>query len=105
MIEAALTYLRQAREDDKPELAPVYDDLMRLQQGRLTMLQENPEEESEYGAENYRRYSELYRQVLALQRAAILKLKIEERINDEVLRRLETELDLIEARNLSQEGQ
>lgn len=104
MIEAALTYLRQAREDDKPELAPVYDDLMRLQQGRLTMLLENPDEENEYGAENYLRFRELYGQVLALQRAAILKLKIEEKINDEVLRRLETELDLIEARNLSQEG-
>jgi len=104
MIEAALTFLRQSREDDKPEMAPVYDDLMRLQQGRLTMLQENADEASEYGAENYRRFRELYRQVLALQRAAILKLKIEEQINDEVLRRLETELDLVEARNISQEG-
>ncbi len=105
MIEAALTYLRQSREDDNPELAPVYDDLIRLQQGRLTMLQENPEEKSEYGVENYRRFSELHHNVLALQRAAILKLKNEDKINDEVLRRLETELDLIEARNLSQEGQ
>jgi monovalent cation/hydrogen antiporter len=104
MIEAALAFLRQSREDDKPEVAPVYDDLMRLQQGRLTMLQENADEASEYGAENYRRFLELYRQVLALQRAAILKLKIEEKINDEVLRRLETELDLVEARNISQEG-
>ena len=105
MIEAALAYLRQGREEDKPELAPVYDDLIRLQQGRLTMLQENAEEKSEYGIENYRRFSELYHNVLALQRAAILKLKNEDKINDEVLRRLETELDLIETRNLSQEGQ
>jgi hypothetical protein len=104
MIEAALTYLRHSREDDSPELAPVYDDLIRLQQGRLTMLQENAEEKSEYGIENYRRFSELYRNVLALQRAAVLKLKNEDKINDEVLRRLETELDLIETRNLSQEG-
>jgi Na+/H+ antiporter len=105
MIEAALAYLRQGREDDKPELAPVYNDLMRLQQGRLTMLPGSEEKESEYGIENYRRFSELYRNVLALQRAAILKLRNEDQINDEVLRRLETELDLIEARNLSQEGQ
>lgn len=104
MIEAALTYLRHSREDDKPEFGAVYDDLMRLQQGRLTVLQENAEEQSEYGIENYRRFGELYRNVLALQRAAILQLKNEDKINDEVLRRLETELDLIEARNLSQEG-
>jgi monovalent cation/hydrogen antiporter len=104
MIEAALAYLRSSREDDKPEFAPAYEDLIRLQEGRLTVLEGASQEESAYGAENYRRYSELNRHVLALQRAAILKLRNEERINDEVLRRLEMEIDLIEARNASLEG-
>jgi hypothetical protein len=35
----------------------------------------------------------------------LLKLRNEEKINDQVLRRLETELDLISARNASLEGQ
>jgi Na+/H+ antiporter len=104
MIEAAFAYLRSAREDDRPEFGSVYDDLMRQQHGRLTMLLSGTEEEGEYGIENYRRYSELYRHVLALQRAVILKLRNEEEINDEVFRRLETEIDLIEARNTSLEG-
>ena len=104
MIEAALEYLRHSRDDDKPEFASVYDDLMRLQKGRLAMLQGHAQEESEYGVENYRRFSELSRHVIAVQRATILLLKNEDKINDEVRRRLETELDLLEARNSSLEG-
>jgi len=105
IIEAALAYLEHSREDDRPELAPVYDDLIRLQLGRLTLLQSDATEGRSYGVENFQRYTEISRNVLALQRAVLLKLRNEEKINDQVLRRLETELDLIAARNASLEGQ
>ncbi|MGA8220319.1 MAG: Na+/H+ antiporter [Candidatus Acidiferrales bacterium] len=105
MIEAALAYLRQTRESDQPEFGPVYDDLIRAQQGRLTVLQGDTPKEDDYGAHNYQRFRELSVTVLGLQRAAILQLRNEDKINDEVMRRLETELDLIEARNSSLDGQ
>jgi Na+/H+ antiporter len=101
MIEAALAYLRQTRESDRPEFGPVYDDLIRMQQGRLTVLQGDTPEDEDYGVHNYQRFRELSVTVLGLQRAAILQLRNEDKINDEVMRRLETELDLIEARNSS----
>ncbi|HSV21357.1 MAG TPA: cation:proton antiporter, partial [Candidatus Nanoarchaeia archaeon] len=105
IIEAALAYLEHSREDDRPELAPVYDDLIRLQLGRLTLLQSDATEGRDYGVDNFQRYTEISRNVLALQRAVLLKLRNEEKINDQVLRRLETELDLITARNASLEAQ
>jgi len=101
MIEAALAYLRQTREDDQQEFGPVYDDLIRMQEGRLTLLQSHEPREGDYGVQNYRRFRELATTLLSLQRAAILQLRNEDRINDEVMRRLETELDLIEARDSS----
>jgi Na+/H+ antiporter len=105
IIEAALAYLEHAREDDRPEFAPVYDDLIRLQLGRLTLVQGDVTDGRDYGLENFQRYTEVSRKVLALQRAVLLKLRNEERINDQVLRRLETELDLVAARNASLEAQ
>jgi monovalent cation/hydrogen antiporter len=104
LIEAALKYLTQTRQSDQPDFAPVYDDLIRLQKGRLTMLRGAPADEDDYGAANYERYMELSRNVLGLQRASLLQLRNEDKINDEVMRRLETELDLIAARNASLEA-
>jgi len=105
IIEAALAYLEQSREDDRPEFTPVYEDHIRLQLGRLTLLHSDATEGRGYGVDNFQRYTEISRNVLALQRAVLLKLRNEEKINDQVLRRLETELDLIAARNASLEGQ
>lgn len=105
IIEAALAYLEQSREDDRPEFAPVYEDHIRLQLGRLTLLHSDATEGRGYGVDNFQRYTEISRNVLALQRAVLLKLRNEEKINNQVLRRLETELDLIAARNASLIGQ
>ena len=50
------------------------------------------------GAEDYQRWTELLRQVAAIQHATVLHLRNQSKINDEVMRRLERELDLTEAR-------
>jgi len=51
-----------------------------------------------YSAQEYELYLELTRSIRALQRAALLNLRNQNKINDEVLRRLEQELDLFEVR-------
>jgi hypothetical protein len=101
MIEAALAYLEQARELDNAGFAPVYQDLIRIQKHRLNLLPGDRSVETGYSAEDYVRYRELSGNIRALQRAALLNMRNHNKINDEVLRRLEQELDLFEVRNAS----
>jgi len=98
IIEAALAYLESARESDAPEFQPVYDELLRLQRLRLSRFQEAaPGDDSAYRPEQHERYTALSRQVRALQRAALLNLRNHSQIGDETLRKLEYELDLLDA--------
>ncbi|MGD0957625.1 MAG: Na+/H+ antiporter [Candidatus Acidiferrales bacterium] len=98
MVEAALAYLEHSREDDQPEFAPVYDELIRLYRRRMNVIENNESAEAGYRPEDYQRWRDLSRQVGALQRATILHLRNQNKINDEVMRHLERELDLAEAR-------
>jgi CPA1 family monovalent cation:H+ antiporter len=47
---------------------------------------------------DHQRYSDLTREVLRVERDAAIRLRNEGRINDQVLRRIERELDLSESR-------
>jgi monovalent cation/hydrogen antiporter len=98
MVKAALAYLEHSREDAPPEFVPVYDELIGIQRRRLNALESN--ESAEHGSrpEDYQRWRDLSKQVGAVQRAAILHLRNQNKINDEVMRKLERELDLTEAR-------
>jgi NhaP-type Na+/H+ or K+/H+ antiporter len=98
MIDAALAYLEAGRDTDSAELAPVYDELIRIQKHHLNLLPGPRHAETGYTAGEYERYQELNRSIRALQRAALLNLRNQNKINDEVLRRLEQELDLFEIR-------
>jgi Na+/H+ antiporter len=99
MIEAALAYLGAARESDSAEFEPIYDELMHVQRRRLTYLEETNAGDAEHDPRQYDRYLELTRQVRALQRATILNLRNHNQINDETLRKLEYELDLLDAQS------
>ncbi len=99
MIEAALAYLEAARENDAAEFEPVYDELIHLQRHRLARLEEKDAENAEHDPRHYDRYFELARQVRAVQRATILNLRNQNQINDETLRKLEYELDLLDAQS------
>src|SRR5277367_5821253 len=101
MIEAALAYLEQARELDNADFAPVYQDLIRIQKHHLNLLPGDRTVETGYTPEDYVRYRELSKNIRALQRAALLNMRNHNKINDEVLRRLEQELDLFEVRYAS----
>ncbi len=98
IIEAALAYLEHARDSDKPEFAPVYDEMIRTQNHRINLLPGKKSADVGFTAAHYQRFIEASRNVGALQRAALLNLRNQNEINDEVLRRLEQEIDLSELR-------
>ncbi|MGA7223562.1 MAG: Na+/H+ antiporter [Candidatus Acidiferrales bacterium] len=96
MIDAALAYLEHARDTDPPEFKPVYDELIRVQQHHLNLLPGDHAVDTGYRPQDYERYRELSAQIRALQRAALLNLRNNNKIGDQVLRRLEQELDLFD---------
>jgi monovalent cation/hydrogen antiporter len=98
MAQAAVAYLDHARDDDQPEFKPVYDELIRFERHRLNMVGADAAEETGYRPEDYLRLRQVSSQVRALQRATILHLRNQNEVNDEVMRRIEHELDLAEAR-------
>jgi NhaP-type Na+/H+ and K+/H+ antiporter len=103
MMEAAIAYLEQSRDIDDDGLGAMYEDLIRQQRRRLEMLDGSSSEL----AGSHPAYQERYRDVLRLtqgvQRATILHLFNHHEINEDVLRRLEYELDLTEARSIDAE--
>jgi CPA1 family monovalent cation:H+ antiporter len=98
MIDAACAYLQSARESDRDEFAPVYDEMIRVQKHHLNLLPGTRSIDTGYTPQDYTLYKELSQNIRALQRAALLNLRNQNKINDEVLRRLEQELDLFELR-------
>jgi monovalent cation/hydrogen antiporter len=98
IIEAALAYLEHAKDSDDAKFASVYDDLIRVQKHRMNLLPGNQMADTGYTVDHYNRFVEAARNVRSLQRAALLNLRNQNEINDEVLRRLEQELDVAEIR-------
>jgi CPA1 family monovalent cation:H+ antiporter len=98
MLDAALAYLKTARESDRTQFQPVYDELIRIQKHHMNLLPGARRVDTGYTPEDYALYGELCQNIRALQRAALLNLHNQNKINDEVLRRLEQELDLFELR-------
>src|SRR5215813_10424650 len=97
ILEAALEHLGNARENDRNGIAEVFDDLELHYRDRLADL---TEEEADAHSARHRRYVELSRELLRVERQTALRLRNEGRINDELLREVERELDLTEARIL-----
>jgi monovalent cation/hydrogen antiporter len=98
IIEMALRRLDKIRESEKDDFAKVFDDLELHYRDRHATLME---EESDIHSAHYRRYVELSRELLQVERRTAILLRNERRINDELLRQLEREMDLAEARLLT----
>lgn len=96
VIEAALSHLEKGKAHDQEGSAPLYDDLAGHYRERLAALQ--PAGENSSDVQDHGRYIELTRETLRIEREAAIRLRNEGRINDEVLRRIERELDLNESR-------
>ncbi|HEX4002634.1 MAG TPA: Na+/H+ antiporter [Candidatus Acidoferrales bacterium] len=97
IIEAAVAFLEDRRDDDDGQFAVVYDDLLRFQRRRLNTIESNNSAEIGYRPEDYARWRELSREIRALQRASLLNLRNHNEISDEVMRKLEHEIDLMDA--------
>jgi CPA1 family monovalent cation:H+ antiporter len=97
ILEAALSHLEKARENDRTGFAKVFDDLELHYRDRLAIL---TEEEADIKSARYRRFVELSRELLQVERRTAIRLRNEGHINDELLRQFERELDLAEARFL-----
>ena len=98
MIEAALAHLEKVRLKDGEEFSAVYDEIAQKYTHRLTNLVGKDSEGAAAGRHAYSRYLELSRSLLGAERQKALELRRDGRINDEVLRKVEHELDLTETR-------
>jgi CPA1 family monovalent cation:H+ antiporter len=96
VIEAALSHLNDAKAKDRKESAALYEDLTRHYHQRLASLQ--PGGGNQGAIADHERHLELSLEALRVERGAAIRLRDEGRINDEVLRRVERELDLNESR-------
>ncbi len=98
ILGTILDHLRDLQENAKDEHADIYEDFARHYRDRLTLAESSADahQEKELGLAAY--YRDLSRDLRNLERATALKLRNEDKINDEVLRKLERELDLAEAR-------
>jgi monovalent cation/hydrogen antiporter len=104
VLEAALHYLENHRPGDASPLSELYDDLIQHYKRRIEGLNRSEAAENENGRTQYLEYLHISRELLQEERKAALQLRNEGRIDDDVLRELEHELDLSETRmNLAME--
>jgi CPA1 family monovalent cation:H+ antiporter len=100
---AALERLADERSKDRPEWAPIYDDLEQHYRHRLGALERGQSDEDNLTTKQYERAQELALQLLRAEREMAMQLRSQGRISDEVLRLIEHELDLRESQFLSAE--
>jgi Na+/H+ antiporter len=93
--QAALDQLESAKLRDGAETAEIYDDLASHYRNRLANLKvdANPKD-----ATANERHRSLFLEGIAVERATAIRLRDEGRIGDNVLRRIERELDFDESR-------
>ena len=102
VAEAAVTHLESAKVRDDEQSAPAYDDLILHYRQRLATLQ--PRDSRDEDADGDDRQTGLSLEALRVERHTLIRLRDEGRINDEVLRRIERELDLTESRTAADEA-
>lgn len=96
VARAALDRLEASRTSDRPEFAPIYDDLHQHYRHRLAAIDRDSDAVHPGDAEHYLRSQDIKLELLRAEREAAIALRSEGRINDEVLRTIEHELDLRE---------
>jgi CPA1 family monovalent cation:H+ antiporter len=102
MLQAALDFLQNSRQNDDATFATIYEDIAtHYQQDLLALsIEETAAESGKDGATgSYRRHTRLLRDLIGVERQTAVRLRNEGQINDETLRQLERELDLREARS------
>jgi len=98
ITSTALSHLESARSEDHEDFAAVYDDLSHRYTRRLASLSKENSDENGMSNQELSRYRTILGELLRLERRTAVRLRNEGRINDEVLRKIEHELDLSETR-------
>jgi CPA1 family monovalent cation:H+ antiporter len=95
-MEAAVSYLESAKESRPNVPGEIIDDIVEHYRHRLASLR--PADANPEYVTNHLSYLELSRETARVERETAIRLRNEGRINDQVLRRIERELDLTESR-------
>jgi CPA1 family monovalent cation:H+ antiporter len=98
ITSTAIAHLEEARGQDVPDFDSVYDDIARRYSRRLASLTKAGTEGEAMSNRELQRYRAILAELLPLERKTAVRLRNEGRINDEVLRKIEHELDLSESR-------
>jgi CPA1 family monovalent cation:H+ antiporter len=98
-IQAALAHLEETRGHDRPEYGEVYDDLAQHYRERLDALAGAGALDGGPDVQplHYHKRRALSHELVGVQRRVLLRLRRDGRINDQVLREMERDLDLQEA--------
>lgn len=105
VLESALAYLAKNRGGSPAGFESVYDDLEQHYKLRLAALAAEGGAEASDGPAQYARFQDISRELLGAERRSVAKLRREGHIRDEVLRKIEHELDLGEARMRARRGE
>ncbi|MFC5860944.1 Na+/H+ antiporter [Acidicapsa dinghuensis] len=95
VLEAAVAHLEQSQADSGEDVDEAYEDVVGHYRSRLAGLSSSEDEEVSL---NHRRFVDLSKEAAKIERETAIRLRNEGRINDQVLRRLERELDLTESK-------
>lgn len=98
ITSTALSHLENARGQDLEDFAAVYNDLARRYTRRLASMSKESSDDDGMSNQELARYRKILGELLRLERKTAVRLRNEGRINDEVLRKIEHELDLSETR-------
>ncbi len=99
ILQAALSHLEKSRSESDSESAEVYEDLAQHYRHRLaTLAEEDATGAIGSDASFHQRFNELSRELLRVERQTAVRLRNQHHISDELLREIERELDLGEAR-------
>ena len=98
ITSTALSHLEGVRTQDSDAFDAVYDDLTHRYSRRLASLSKDNADENGMSNQELARYRKILGELLRVERKTAVRLRNEGRINDEVLRKIEHEIDLSETR-------
>ena len=99
MSQAALQYLQAVCDKDGGAFRSLYEDLALHYQRRLATLAESDGAEAgDVSADDHRQYAKLGKELRKIELATAIQLRDQNRSNDELLRKLQRELDFADAR-------
>jgi monovalent cation/hydrogen antiporter len=100
ILNTVLEYIQILATQAKVEHAPIYEHMAHSYRSRVALMEAGEQTEPEMETTVARYASNLQSELRALERSTAISLRNEDKINDELLRTIERELDLSEARYL-----